>query len=202
MDCHHQVTKGRLPAIRVYVNPAPQPFMACGVFTVTAHPAPAFPKPRLYCPQPFFGKPPATMAILSSSKYIIIPKGDADMKRLARHDGSFLTLGLWLGADHSTASALSCAEPRKVTEELKPRMRYSGARWPRPTLKPIYPKANMYSRFPSGGRENRMPLPSPCTPMAGNPLKQARNTSCSPTKAGKSSNPIYAGIRVLPHPLT
>ncbi|MGG3309837.1 hypothetical protein ABER23_20715 [Paenibacillus lautus] len=30
-----------------------------------------------------------------------------------------LTVGLWLGADHSTASALSCAEPRKVTEELK-----------------------------------------------------------------------------------
>ncbi|MFB4325757.1 hypothetical protein RB298_25885 [Priestia sp. BR_2] len=30
-----------------------------------------------------------------------------------------LTIGLWLGTDHSTASALSCAEPRKVTEELK-----------------------------------------------------------------------------------
>lgn len=30
-----------------------------------------------------------------------------------------LTVGLWLGADQSTVSALSCAEPRKVTEELK-----------------------------------------------------------------------------------
>lgn len=30
-----------------------------------------------------------------------------------------LTVGLWLGADQSTVSALSCAEPRKATEELK-----------------------------------------------------------------------------------
>ncbi len=29
-----------------------------------------------------------------------------------------LSIGLWLGADQSTVSALSCAEPRKVTEEL------------------------------------------------------------------------------------
>jgi hypothetical protein len=60
------------------------------------------------------------MAILSSSKYIIIPKGDADMKKgLLAMMALSLTIGLWLGADHSTASALSCAEPRKVTEESK-----------------------------------------------------------------------------------
>ncbi|GIO99308.1 hypothetical protein J14TS5_43940 [Paenibacillus lautus] len=30
-----------------------------------------------------------------------------------------LTVGLWLGAEHSTVSALKCTEPRKLTEELK-----------------------------------------------------------------------------------
>lgn len=30
-----------------------------------------------------------------------------------------LAVGLWLGTDNTKASALSCADPRKVTEELK-----------------------------------------------------------------------------------
>lgn len=30
-----------------------------------------------------------------------------------------LVVGLWLGIDNTKVSALSCAEPREVTEELK-----------------------------------------------------------------------------------